>query len=569
MTDQRFDKHIRDWLDHHESKVSDQVWSNVVNHLSARKKKRRFSIWMILSACALILLTAFGIYLGSALHSDHVSSSENGRVLISDQPSETNDQMISNEMNSSDRLEQNQLNKTSSIDQVHVNQTTNESVESAIEEDEKHTIQKFVSTESSADLSKKDIDKLHHVTQRPNVLPPKEIFKRESQNAITSVKENLSNHQIHIDSEVTSKDISLTDQLSSSEPNKNDLNADRSTLTEEPRQGIFQSAANTPEEINKVGLSVQPRLMALARYQAEAISPLAKRNARKRGFALGHGHLALDLCAIKGNSKKNRLHCYSYVQQNQRIFADFSLGPRISSRLMSSKTAEGQDLLEARNDTEKQIMGLNAAARIGIKLSSGWMGMAGLSYDRLFERFDYHNPNEISTTIITIVVDTIRNPVTGALDQITDTLNIRTVGERTIKHTNQMTRISIPVTVGHMWELEKIHIGVHAGALFNVYFTQSGRIINENGEPVSLSGETRESVFRMNAGVGLTGGVFLAYEFDKDWQVFVEPQFIYDLGSITNSDYRLTQRYLQTGLNVGLRTTLSETFSRKKKYGAR
>ena len=201
------------------------------------------------------------------------------------------------------------------------------------------------------------------------------------------------------------------------------------------------------------------------------------------------------------------------------------------------------------------MLSYNVSARVGIKTKSGMTGMAGLSFDRYNERFDFFNPSETRTIIIT----------NGQGD--TTDVRVEAIGERTIKHTNTMTFVSIPLTAGYMWQTDKFNVGVHGGLGVNLLFAKGGRIAQEDGSSTTLNGEAKKDIFKTSAGFSAIGGLVFEYKIRDNLSFIAEPNVKYNLRSLTVDQYSLDQKYWNVGLNVGLRSIINKKITQKKKYG--
>ncbi len=562
MIEKKLDSIVRKKLNEHESDVPANMWSRIQGDI---KNKRKLPIapilvlFAILSVGAILYVNkdrldvqtaAVELETGNEKPTDTNSTYENESTGNSSNIS-TDEPESSSKLNSSDQNEnakiQKQITKSENIAKNYARDSKDNSSKSQSVYNQSHNINKrsisnIKNTESAT--TKEDNYSIHSASSIEN-------------NSISSRETSQKN----LASDVTS------DKGGKSKNEGTPASAVQNSVMSNSAQDIHDSRAG-----NNINIEVSNSLTGNAnensRHKSEPILPLNEESASTSEFVrplsisggrgLNHGHFVYDPCSVKGGKRKNRLHCYTYVEQEYKVFADFSAGPQYSHKMLELRNNDFQPVLNAREDNESFMFSYNANARIGVKLANGLTGMAGISYDRYNERFDYFNPNE-QLPIETIVI------VVEGMDSVVN-VSIDAIGNHTVKHTNTLSFISIPLTVGYSILGEKVNLGIHGGVAVNLLFAKSGRIVNENGLQ-TLSGPVKKETFRTNAGLSLMGGIVLEYKIDRELAFFVEPRFNYTLSSLTSKDYPIEQKYVNAGLNFGLRKTLYQKTTHKKKYG--
>lgn len=565
MNEDPFDQKIRNSLNQHQSQPPADMWSRIMADMQEQRKSRRW-IWMVPILSLTILITAAWLlglfsYENSIDNIDHIHTEKStivqpsdetlvpathGQLNESQQESNNNSDitLLSSEENDAEWIGQEGQahNALLSADDKVVNNTQNQRAIQSKSAPNHLIGDDHLMTEVEQDHVNTRID--GHTTEQDRRDKPTRLRQDESSESGTDNRsDDLSNQRSNLN-----RHDNLSTEL-----------ADDTKIAEVDADNRTKVPGKATNSYAWADIGAAPLLNTESPYLVELMP--APRNST--GFQ--YGHFVYDPCSVRGNSRKSRQHCYTLIRRSQNIFADLTVGSRYAAKSFLAKSDEALSLRSDRLNSETPLFGLIVNARAGIKWRNNIIGITGIQYAKVFERFHYYNPREERTTLNISIRDTIVDAQTGQIEYRYDTTYVTSVGERRVKHTNSITRINVPITIGYMWELDKLQLGIHGGILANLYFGQSGRVIDADGSVASLSGDHRRDIYKMNAGLGITGSAFIAYEIQRDLYFLVEPQFSYDLGSITQASYDLEQRYLSIGLNIGVRMKLTETYKNKKK----
>lgn len=229
---------------------------------------------------------------------------------------------------------------------------------------------------------------------------------------------------------------------------------------------------------------------------------------------------------------------------------DILASPDWSFRRLEPKEQAFSEYVESRKATESPDFNYSLGMRLSYVHPFGLLGRVGFNYTQINEKFEYRTENE--------EVITIRNILGPDGDVIgTDTLIESSV--RSIFSNNRFETLDIPVILGYEKQFNKLSLAANAGLLFNVRFRSRGDFLSPmDGEPISFDDSEPDSypAFRDRLGVGFYAGVSLAYSVAPKMQLVVEPHFKTYPQTITRDQYMVSQKYLLTGLSVGLRHQL-------------
>lgn len=577
MSQKKFDREIREKLSDHVSPVSDHVWEQIRRDIQKKKTKPilPYFVFSVLVAAA-VGVGAFFLYDGSMagddMSADQINAIHNNQLEEKETRTKNNrteanrgarGQVLNNEsasgQNSGDAADLNNSENQNTNDyqvgrsDVDGYDDSSNSAESESSRSVPAVQSRSIDSESPESTSKAGSISGSNIDENTNPVASTIDSDRANDRAAmkssqTVSSENQQNQNAGLEAKMRSE-TNQTDDITDSDGIANENATERSAQDNNHAEEFTLSEEEKAEILS-------------SRKQGEVASlPLPSES-----NPMSIGHFVYDPCSVKGGKKKNRVHCYSFVAQRKYVFADFSIGPQYAHQILRTKGLESDELLINRRNTESYQFAYNITARAGFKLANGLTGMAGISLDRINEQFDYFDPNESRPTITHVIRDTIQ-VTADSVTYVWEPFLIETNGQRTVKHSNKLTFISVPLTGGYTWEMNKFNVGFHGGVSLNLLFEQSGRIIAPNGELASLNGDGSKDVYKTSAGVGLLGGLIFEYNLQNDLSFIVEPRFNYQMSSLTINDYPLEQNYLNFGLNVGVRKILRKKTIHKKKYG--
>ena len=241
--------------------------------------------------------------------------------------------------------------------------------------------------------------------------------------------------------------------------------------------------------------------------------------------------------------------CVRFGEQQQwRLFADAFGGPAFAFRAMEARTPVDDAYAHARIDTERPRLSYTAGLRLSIVSDFGLAVRTGLQYTQFNEKFDYRENREEKITI------------TNVYGPNGDFIRTDTIVEKSVQHlqaNNRYRMLDLPILLGYEWRRNKWTVAFNGGALINVLFSSEGQFLDpEDQRPAAFSSNARDNsyqVYRTNIGLGWYAGIGLHYQLRKDLQLLLEPHLRVNPQSISRNDFPLEQRYLSTGLSIGLR----------------
>jgi len=192
------------------------------------------------------------------------------------------------------------------------------------------------------------------------------------------------------------------------------------------------------------------------------------------------------------------------------------------------------DYAEVRKESESHFYTFSAGGRFSIVNHKGLAFRTGLVYTQINEIIDHTKVNDIRNDII---------------------------GEWILLYYNRYRLVDIPLMLGYEMDKGKITWAINGGVQANLLFLKKGFIFSPppNVRPIAFDPSTPTSnneyadVYKDRAGLSLIGSIGMYYHMNYNMEFMLEPQFMYQLQSITLDSHPLEQRYLDIGMKAGVR----------------
>ena len=150
------------------------------------------------------------------------------------------------------------------------------------------------------------------------------------------------------------------------------------------------------------------------------------------------------------------------------------------------------------------LNGFSSELELTKHINNRWLISAGLRYDQ----FRFKSSYEIIDTIRAYKPQTIDTIITdGRFEQYIYTDTVDAERSRRFRHTNTLTMISAPITVGHEFRFKRWTIQSRAGIVLNLSNTLNGRTSDVDYTITDHSGSFYDSI-----NIGWTGSFNAAYE---------------------------------------------------------
>ncbi len=242
--------------------------------------------------------------------------------------------------------------------------------------------------------------------------------------------------------------------------------------------------------------------------------------------------------------------CANFGDGSWQFYVDALISPDLAFRQLQPRNPEFEDYTNSRRETESNMYAFSGALRLSIVSDMGLALRTGINYSQINERFSYINGSEE-------IIETINNYDQDGNIISTDTI-VR-IGTRRKITQNHYRMLDIPFLLGYEMNYNKLNVSVNGGAYLNLLFRQKGDFLSpQDMQPVRFDSGDPDAypAFKQQAGLGWYGSVGFAYQAGPNLQLVVEPHFKIFPKSVTRDQYGVQQRYMSTGLFIGVRQQL-------------
>ncbi|MBX9784013.1 MAG: hypothetical protein K2X48_12055 [Chitinophagaceae bacterium] len=298
------------------------------------------------------------------------------------------------------------------------------------------------------------------------------------------------------------------------------------------------SAVNGNTSVNNSSLaSNQPYSISLSGFQPKPYLP---------PFKLGN--IAMP------DSKPS---CPTITGPRRRDFyIEAYLSPDYNVRSLSVSNAPSGYLTE-RNNTEGYRTSYSAGVRAVKNIGEKTLIKAGINYSQINERLRMVTENSKQLTQIITIRTVIRSP--GDTLFVRDTMYFEQTGTRYRTTYNRYRFIDLPLIFSYEFgNPDLIHFAVNAGPVFNITSFYGGEVLDTSYKPlrISTSSGTGVNNWRSNIGIGLFASVAMYKKLNDHIDLFAEPYMRYNFNPVTQSNNFIKQRYIITGMQLGIRFNL-------------
>ena len=210
------------------------------------------------------------------------------------------------------------------------------------------------------------------------------------------------------------------------------------------------------------------------------------------------------------------------------------------------------EYLSSRLGSEKQLETLHLGFEVLAQTDQGVYLRTGAQYSRIARKFAINAEritfDTVPEGIQAIYVNTTTNDtiyVYGPVVSETSTTYNKTTY-------NYFHLLDIPVMAGYTFKSnDQWSIGVEAGAILNISSKSKGEIYDESGEFYDLKTDPNKW-YKTNVGVSFAAGLSAAYHLDRNFQVYLSPNF--RMNSVFSTDKNpIKQSHASLGVNAGIR----------------
>lgn len=238
------------------------------------------------------------------------------------------------------------------------------------------------------------------------------------------------------------------------------------------------------------------------------------------------------------------------------LYLEAYVAPDFHVRSLSGSAVPVNYLTE-RRDNENYRTSYSAGVRIVKNIGEKTLIKAGLNYSQINERLRMITENAKQLTQVITIRTVIRSP--GDTLFVRDTLYFEQNGTRYRTTYNRYRFIDLPIIFSYEFgNPDLIHFAISAGAVFNITSFYSGEVLDSSYKSVRISTNSGSNAnnWRNNIGVGVFASIAMYKKVNDRMHLFAEPYLRYNLNPVTQQSSYIKQRYMVTGVQLGIRYNL-------------
>ena len=200
-------------------------------------------------------------------------------------------------------------------------------------------------------------------------------------------------------------------------------------------------------------------------------------------------------------------------------------------------------------------------ARIDLPvIRDNWRLQLGLHFAQINERMTYSNFNA-TKAVTEVSTRSVTQPGGGTM-VLRDTSTVLVKGQIFKQSLNAYRMLDIPVLISHtVIKTGQVQVNGSVGALFNVTSWYNGDLLDTTGLPLVIDGKTATQgvgAWKKHIGTSLYGSLSLYDQIFSRVQATFEPYLRYDLSPINRDLSVYKERFVTTGLMLGIRYQLGK-----------
>ncbi|XVJ65572.1 MAG: hypothetical protein HEQ40_05180 [Lacibacter sp.] len=238
------------------------------------------------------------------------------------------------------------------------------------------------------------------------------------------------------------------------------------------------------------------------------------------------------------------------------LYLEFYIAPDYNVRSINASNTSPSYLAERKN-TEDYRTSYSTGVRLVKNLGEKTLIKTGVNYSQINERLKLVTENSRQLTQIITIRTVVRSP--GDTLFIRDTMYYEQTGTRYRTTYNRYRFIDLPVIFSYEFgNPELMHFAINAGPVFNITSMYSGEVLDSAYKPVRISTASGSNAnhWRSNIGIGMFASVSIYKRLNDRVHLFGEPYMRYNFNPVTQSTNYVKQRYIITGMQLGIRYNL-------------
>ncbi|RFM28779.1 outer membrane beta-barrel protein [Deminuibacter soli] len=230
--------------------------------------------------------------------------------------------------------------------------------------------------------------------------------------------------------------------------------------------------------------------------------------------------------------------------------------PDFVSKSISPSSPAYAGYVQRKDSAENMRVSFTLGARFSKSLSEHLLAKAGLQYSQINERLTTQTETDRKT--VTVITTHTIVPTPGDTLIVKDTSSYEQIGYRKKTTTNKYKSIDIPLLLSYEWGNDQWKFAANAGAIINLYSWYRGEVLDTSIQNHGVA----QGTYKRNIGLGVYAGFSVMKTITDNMELFAEPYLRYNFSNMTQPGTPYNQKFKTTGLSLGIRYRLNNAGQR-------
>lgn len=246
------------------------------------------------------------------------------------------------------------------------------------------------------------------------------------------------------------------------------------------------------------------------------------------------------------------------LQHKKHTYLELYAGPDHSTHYITAANPQYKNFVQQTKGSVTPYPSFSMGVNVDLPLFSDyWRIRTGLHFFQINEQLHYYNPSA-TKTVNQVTTRSVTQP-SGQVVLVSDTTHVTYKGTYVKQSLNAYRGVDVPVIVSRVLVGNpQFQLEGSAGTLLNLASWYTGDILDTTGEPAALhrGAAHTASTWKKNIGASLYGSLSIHDQLTSRIQISLEPYIRYELGTINQDVTVYKERFVTTGLALGLRYAL-------------
>lgn len=260
----------------------------------------------------------------------------------------------------------------------------------------------------------------------------------------------------------------------------------------------------------------------------------------------------------EGDPLKSNARPLLSVKRRNHTYIELYAGPDHATHYITAANTQYKEYVQQTKGAVMPYPSFSLGVNVDLPLfGDNWRLRTGLHYFQINEQLHYYNP-AATKTVNQITTRSVVQP-SGQIVLVSDTAQVTYKGTYVKQSLNAYRGIDIPLIISRtLIGNPQFQLDGSVGTFVNLAAWYTGDILDTTNEPAALhrGADRGTATWKKNIGASLYGSLSIRDRLTNRIQISLEPYIRYELGPINQEVGVYKERFVTTGLALGLRYAL-------------